>query len=186
LRVATNEFANKGYGNSSLNVIIKKAGVSKGGMYKYISSKSELYRYVIDYSLRELEQHFSKYNPTDVKSIKDFLLDYSEHEFNFYQNHSNFYKLHINVFINSDEKIDREIREELRHLPESFFHRLMASLDKDIGEKTINIYKWVLEGINKKYYRILLNNDNQEKLKYEYLSELSEYLELLKKITTQE
>jgi AcrR family transcriptional regulator len=184
--VATNEFADKGYGKSSLNGIIKEAGVSKGGMYKYISSKSELYRYVIDYSLRELEQHFSKFNPTDVKSIKDFLMEYSEHEFDFYQKHPNFYKLHINVFINSDEEIDSEIREELKHLPESFFHRLMSSLDMDIDEKTINLYKWLLEGINKKYYQILLNNDNQEKLKNEYLSELSEYLELLNKITTEE
>lgn len=43
MSVALNEFAEKDYKNSSFNRIIRNAGMSKGTMYYYFSSKEDLY-----------------------------------------------------------------------------------------------------------------------------------------------
>ncbi len=154
-------------------------------MYKYISSKSELYRYVVDYSLEKLREHFNRFSYNEPSTIKDFLLAYSEHEFAFYTHHPYYYRIHINVFVKSNEPIDLEIREELKQLPESYFNQLMFSIDRDLDEKMMNIYKWVLDGINKKYYSIMMKQ-NQEKIKDKYLEELNDYLTILEKTKTEE
>ncbi len=43
LATATEEFANKGYEKANTNVIAEKAGISVGSLYKYFSSKEDLF-----------------------------------------------------------------------------------------------------------------------------------------------
>lgn len=41
------EFSENNYDQCSLNAIVKRAGISKGGLFKYISNKEELYLSII-------------------------------------------------------------------------------------------------------------------------------------------
>jgi AcrR family transcriptional regulator len=43
LATATEEFANNGYEKANINVIAEKAGISVGSLYKYFSSKEDLF-----------------------------------------------------------------------------------------------------------------------------------------------
>ena len=43
LEVGINEFASKGYENANINIIAKNAGISIGLMYKYFSTKEDLF-----------------------------------------------------------------------------------------------------------------------------------------------
>jgi AcrR family transcriptional regulator len=47
IKCAKKEFANRGYSNTSIHFIAKKAGLSVGCLYKYFSSKDELYNFII-------------------------------------------------------------------------------------------------------------------------------------------
>ena len=52
--VCLEEFAEKGYEKASTNVIVNKAGISKGLLFHYFGSKKKLYLYLLDMTM----QHF--------------------------------------------------------------------------------------------------------------------------------
>lgn len=47
---ALEEFSLSGYENTSLDTIIRRAGISKGGLYEYIESKEGLFQYLLELS----------------------------------------------------------------------------------------------------------------------------------------
>ena len=47
IKFAKKEFSNRGYSNTSIHSIAKKANLSVGCLYKYFSSKDELYQFII-------------------------------------------------------------------------------------------------------------------------------------------
>lgn len=54
LAAAADEFGEKGFENGSLDGIVKRADISKGGLYEYIRSKEELFLGAVDYCYAEL------------------------------------------------------------------------------------------------------------------------------------
>ena len=50
IRAALAEFAASGYEKATLDAVVQTAGISKGGLYEYISSKDDLFRYLLEYS----------------------------------------------------------------------------------------------------------------------------------------
>lgn len=48
------EFSKHSYQGVSLNAILKRANVSKGGMFKYIENKEDLYFYLIELAIKNL------------------------------------------------------------------------------------------------------------------------------------
>ncbi len=47
-------FARTGYEKTSLDAIVKAAGISKGGLYEYIDAKEDLFRFVLEEAYRRL------------------------------------------------------------------------------------------------------------------------------------
>jgi len=69
LNAALKEFARKGYSEASTNVIAKEAGISKGLMFHYVSSKENLFFLVYDYFTDIMDkEYFSLMNldETDI------------------------------------------------------------------------------------------------------------------------
>ncbi|HBP25406.1 MAG TPA: hypothetical protein DD618_00420 [Acholeplasmatales bacterium] len=60
IQAALNEFSEKGYENSSTNIISERAGISKGLVFKYFSSKKKLYLYLIDWGVKKLLSELEK------------------------------------------------------------------------------------------------------------------------------
>lgn len=48
LAAAISEFSEKGYDKASINVVLKKAGVSKGSFYYHFKNKEELYYHLLE------------------------------------------------------------------------------------------------------------------------------------------
>lgn len=53
LQEALREFADKGFDSASLNQIIKRSGISKGGFYHHFHNKEELFYRVVDRAAQE-------------------------------------------------------------------------------------------------------------------------------------
>lgn len=53
---ALDEFSQNGYDNGSTNVIVKKAGISKGSLFNYFGSKAGLYIFVVDEAMSTLDE----------------------------------------------------------------------------------------------------------------------------------
>lgn len=58
INAALKEFTTKGYDRASTNIIAKEAGISKGLMFHYISSKQELFLFIYDYFYELLQKQY--------------------------------------------------------------------------------------------------------------------------------
>jgi TetR/AcrR family transcriptional regulator len=57
LDAAINEFAERGYGSASMNVVVERAGISKGALFKYFQSKQGLFGYIYRIALNEVKDY---------------------------------------------------------------------------------------------------------------------------------
>ncbi len=60
METALELFANEGYYSTSISKIAKKAGISKGLMYNYFTSKEQLIRVIIDKGIQDLATTFDQ------------------------------------------------------------------------------------------------------------------------------
>ena len=66
LRAAGEEFAEHGYEHTKMNTIATAAGVSVGSLYKYFDNKQDMYLYVIQHSVAEMEQLLTALSESDA------------------------------------------------------------------------------------------------------------------------
>lgn len=115
LGACIDEFSRYGYEKGSTDRIIKKAGISKGGLYEYIASKEELFLYVVKYSYDELygylKWRIKTDRPVPPTDIMERIRIYSSFTLDFYTSHPHYITL-INRTYRMDEKhLEREIKD---------------------------------------------------------------------------
>lgn len=88
-------FADKGYHNTSISSIAKKAGVSKGLMYNYFESKEELLISILDSGFEELLAFFDPNNDgvLDSGELKYFI----EKTFDSLKNNIEFWRFYFRI-----------------------------------------------------------------------------------------
>ena len=67
LEVAVELFAEKGYHGTSMNMIAREAGVSKGGLYWYFCSKKDLYSSIIEMPFKDYIKFIKKVRKKQVE-----------------------------------------------------------------------------------------------------------------------
>jgi len=60
INAAMKEFVNSGYDKASTNEIVKEAQISKGSLFNYFKNKKDLYLFLIENSMKIIEQIFEK------------------------------------------------------------------------------------------------------------------------------
>jgi len=95
VRAAMDEFAHHSFNEASLNNIIKVAGISKGGMFKYIEDKTDLYLYVFELALEAFFEnqykHLNVNQPCYITRIFDMVIKSK----NFYMDSPLYFQLMI-------------------------------------------------------------------------------------------
>jgi AcrR family transcriptional regulator len=86
------EFATHNYEQSSINAIIKAANISKGGLFKYISCKEDLYLYTMEVILTELIIYQAEHVTRRTNCYFDRIIELTEVAFEFYEHHNASYK----------------------------------------------------------------------------------------------
>jgi AcrR family transcriptional regulator len=69
VNAALKEFARKGFEDASTNEIVRNAGISKGLLFHYFSTKKDLFHFLIDYSATVLKDDYRellKLDETDL------------------------------------------------------------------------------------------------------------------------
>lgn len=92
---ALNLFANKGFFDTSINMIAKEAGISKGLVYNYFENKEDLITTIIHNGFDELMSVFDK-NKDGVLTKDEFIFFINE-TFEILKNNIHFYRLYFLV-----------------------------------------------------------------------------------------
>lgn len=99
--VATNEFLKKGYENSSMRTIAKKAHTSIGNMYNYYPNKEALLKFIIMPTINVVEENLSNHICLEENKVltKESALLYLEDLNNFLEKSGFKYFLNKNMII---------------------------------------------------------------------------------------
>lgn len=97
---ALNLFAEKGFTATSINMIAKKAGISKGLIYNYFESKEELITIILNSGFDEFLSVFDK-NNDGVLTDEEFIF-FIEQTFEILKNNLHFWQLYFHILVQPD------------------------------------------------------------------------------------
>ena len=126
LSAAINEFADKNYGNASMNMVVKAAGISKGALFKYFNSKAGLFAYVYRMALGRVKDYLRQVR--DESAAEDF---FSRLEkvmlagLDFIHNHPGLAAIYYRIVFTGDSPYKREIVEEVHRESLEFIESLI-------------------------------------------------------------
>lgn len=180
------EFADCGYENSSTNRIVKKAGISKGSLFKYFPTKEDFYFYVLDEITAELISSLEEKVNTFSTDIFQRIIEYSVLEFSWYILHPQKSKMIVRAFTKSDTDIYRKTVLKYGNKEQDIYYWLLQDIDtaqfRWDRQKTVALIKWFLKGFNDDFLTRIQKQDysDLEMIEKEYVKDLSEYIEILK------
>ena len=178
------EFGEHGYEGSSVDGIIRRAGISKGGIYEYASSKEELFIGTVAYTythlydfLKERLAVTGKELPPDLLNRLKFTADMA---IDFYLEHPDFVHLIVRTSALSDEGLDAQIRDIFRQ------HFLELFGDVEIGtlaypkEQILELAMWMLLKTRMDFLLEIRTERDPARIKEDYGKSWDFYLEVLR------
>lgn len=184
INACIDEFATNGYEKSSTDRIIKIAGISKGGLYEYISTKEELFLFITEHTYRELYgfirnglKQASEDLPPDI--LERFRL-VSSIAIDFYIKHPEYIR-----FIASTHRInDQNLEDRIKKIFMKQFLVVFGSIQGDTlrydRERLIDLLIWLLAKTRDDFLHAIKKNKNVKKLKAVYTDNWDFYLSVLK------
>ena len=125
LNAALKEFSTNGFDNASTNVIAKEAGISKGLMFHYITSKGKLFLFLYDYCVDRINKEYIDLMNFNEKDIFERLRQSYILQIELIQQYPWIFDfIMITDITNSDEvnkKLEERVNEKLARCQEEMF-----------------------------------------------------------------
>ncbi len=130
IKSALELFAEEGFNSTSMQSIAKTAGVSKGNLYNYFTSKQDLLKGVLNYGLSQFVDFFDT-TSTELFTEKEFEIAIRGN-FEMIKSNKLFWKLYYNLFAQS--KVQQLFTEIFTPFLEQFI-TLFTTYYKNKGDK---------------------------------------------------
>jgi AcrR family transcriptional regulator len=184
LEACIHEFGEYGYDGSSVDRVIKRAGISKGGIYEYVSSKEELFLYTVEYTYTHLYDYLKARIAKDGIDLPNDLLDRlkltADVAIDFYLDHPHFIYLIVRNFNLNNEKIDSQVRETFRrHFLELFGDVVVDTLGYP-KETILELAMWMLLKTRMDFVNEVRTERNPERIREDYRKNWDFYLAVLR------
>ena len=184
IKACIKEFGEYGYEASSMDGIIKRAGISKGGLYGYVSSKRELFLFTVDYTYGELYKYLGNRIKAESKNLQTDLIDRLRHvaelAIDFYMEHPDFIFLLVKTSSIPDEKLASEIK--------TIFNKYFIGLFGDTDdsrlqypkEKVMELAMWLLHKTRRDFLNEIKHEKDPALIRKDYMENWDFYLGTMK------
>ena len=177
------EFALSGYEKTSLDTIISRAGISKGGLYEYIESKEDLFQYALTFSYDSLYAYIQQRIDSEAVQLP---LDPLERTRFISSVAVDFYIAHPDIIafiVNSSQTGHANIRKHVQEVFDSYFLKLYeTSVYERIrygSEQVLSLLKWLLVKTRDDFQKNMKTNGQSAVCKELYLDEWKFFLSVL-------
>jgi AcrR family transcriptional regulator len=183
MRAVLEEFALSGFDKTSLDAIVRRAGISKGGLYEYIETKEDLFRYALEYSYVLMEGYIRKGTssgtmPSDPLERTRFISSVAVEFF-----------LREPGVISFIVKADQAERRDMRRHGQAVFDRYFEGLYGDADycaiscgkDRALALIKWLLVKTRNDFSENLAALGKSELCRDAYLEEWDFFLSVLAK-----
>ncbi len=176
------EFGINGYEKSSMDRLIRKAGISKGGLYEYISSKEELFLYTVEFSYKKL------YDYIYIRAVKQGLpgdllerfWQVSSIAIDFYAENPHYIRM-----ISTANRIKNvDLEKKIKKIFLDRFMKIFGDTDTENlmydRERLLDLFIWLLAKTREDFLKSTLKNSDIKKLKKVYLDDWEFYLSVFR------
>jgi len=178
LEACFDEFSAQDYEHASLDRIVDRAGISKGGLYEYIDSKEDLYLHVIELVYSRMYGQLALVDlPPDIlarfRAVSAAAID-------FYLDHPRC----IAVLVRSGRIADSRLTQKILAIFEAHFGRIFDTVDAAglafPRGRLIDLMKWLLAKTRTDFLTGLATGADRATLRSAYLDEWEFLLAVLK------
>jgi len=160
------EFAEFNYSSASINRIIKEAGISKGGLFKYIENKSDLYMFVVARILESLICYQVQHIETTKTCYFDRIEQLLESGFAYYKERPLDFKVVMNGMMDMTSPNYQEVMSKRTELIKTYQKDMLSGIDwgqyNRPKEDVLQFSAYVLDGYNVSLLRKLSQNSSLE------------------------
>lgn len=181
INAALKIFADNGYHHASTDEIVKEAGISKGLLFHYFTSKMGLYEFLYDYCLRFLNLELGSNINKNESDYFDLMLSIEIAKKNILKSYP-----YMQAFIDRSQLEDDEdalsttenLREELQNMYDGFLSQVDSSkFKREVDPASIHtLLQFTLQGIMKEQLQAISFNADH------YFAESKKYITMLKEI----
>lgn len=182
IEASIKEFSETPYEKTSINKIIKYAGISRGSFYMYFEDKSDLTMYLLDITKNHIIQESKKVNQAVSGNLINFILGIHNVFYDYYLKveYRNFIK---NIMIYFQGRPESELKFLKGHLPinddiDSIYKLIKKDQFRDQSEtfiiNTIELSLVILRNVMFKSFMLDLNKEESAKLLKNYLEILNQ------------
>jgi len=184
IKACIEEFGEHGYDSSSMDGIIKRAGISKGGLYEYVSSKEELFLFIVDYTYTSLYNYLKERVRREIQTLPTDLLVrlklVSELAIDFYMDHPEFVYLIVRTSNLANEDIASDIQDIFRtHFMELFGDADISRL-RYPKDQILELAMWLLLKTRFDFLNEIKTEKDHGKIKQDYMNNWDFYLGIMR------
>lgn len=178
------EFAQFGYDGASTNRMVEKAGISKGVLFKYFTSKEKLFLYVCRYLAEHRKAWLEMKRDQLPGDFFDILRFYALKDLEYVIQEPIHYNFVEQITKNRTHRVYQKAMGIFEGIGGDMFTAIMSAMPSEdlregvTVEDAMNLILWVFNGFNQAM-RDMVNGDFEQK-KQKILSELDKVFDLLK------
>jgi len=184
INACISEFGSNSYEKSSTDRIIKMAGISKGGLYEYITSKEELFLYIVDYGYEKLHKHLAWEARKEGRELPSALVDrmflYAENAIEFYIKNP----AYVSLIANTHKISERKVEKKVDIISRDHFNRLFEDCDFSTinipKRKALDIASWLIMKTRYDFLSEIEVESDIEKIKEDYLANWTYVVRILR------
>ncbi|WP_113927771.1 TetR/AcrR family transcriptional regulator [Bacillus sp. P14.5] len=187
LNAALREFAQKGFKNASTNEMVKDANISKGLLFHYFNNKKDLYLFLFDHFVQLLIDKMKREVDWGIRDIFDRHMEMSSVKIKMFQQYPHVFDYFNGIFFEEDPVIQHELEERKQEFLSKNYKEMMQDIDTskfkegvDV-EKVKDIITWSFEGFSNRMQAKVKGMGLQKIGIEETISEMEDYMEVLKK-----
>lgn len=182
LQAALEEFAAHPFSGSSTNRIVQQAGISKGSLFTYFTTKEDIYYHLLDTITEELFSHLEPQLEGLPQELFERILAYSSLEFSWHRANPLQSALLRRAFNPKEAETWKGTTERYSKETMRLFEAIYLAGDvpgPSRREETQSIIQWVLRGFNERFGQTLDPSMDPEQVQDDYEKGLRRYLKLL-------
>ncbi len=194
INAAMQEFSEKGFKNASTNEIVKKAGISKGALFHYFSSKQELFEFLYHYSSDVMVEIMESQIDNMPDDVFERWIAFAKLKMGVAVQYPNLADFMQRTFKDDTTDVQKLIKEEFARFSKDFSQKVYQGIDLSKFKPDVDVQKalqtiwWVLEGyaLTKQQESINLTQARDAEFQQGLIDEMESYLAILRKSFYQE
>ncbi len=186
IKACQDEFIEHGYENASTNRIVKNAGISKGSLFQYFSSKEDIYLFILDQAVSDNLKYIVSHLDEIRGDLVQRMIKMAEIGMDYYFIDSNAFRMYLTVDMNPDPEntilttILQKMLPQYMEIAKSLFADIdTKGLRMDL-DKTLEFIKLPIAGYKMQFFNQSRMSQDPASLKQEFMQGLENVALFLK------